>query len=134
MDEDAWGIDGSIIHFPNEPEKIYFIWSCTNKSNIQSICIAPMLDPVTTGPRVIISSPQYDWEKHGNTVNEGPHALYYKDKVYITFSASLCSTPTYSLGLLTWNGGSPTEPSSWDKLDHPVLSAANGNYGTGHNG
>ena len=134
MKEDMWGIDGSIIHFPDDPKQLYFIWSAPNKAGAQSIHIAPMLDPLTVGPASIISSPQYAWEKHGGAVNEGPHALYYKDRVFMTFSASLCSTPQYALGLLTWNGGNPTSASSWEKLDHPVLTSANKNYGTGHNG
>jgi len=42
-------------------------------------------------------------------------------------------TSAYSLGLLEWNGGNPTLPSSWVKSG-PVFSSANSLYGTAHNG
>ena len=55
-------------------------------------------------------------------------------QVYVTFSASSCGTQYYALGLLTWAGGNPTKEGSWTKSPESVLSSANGNYGTGHNG
>ena len=134
-----WGIDGSVIQFANWGE--YFIWSCLlqpgepqTTTNHQAICIAPLLTPSTLGPRRVISSPTFAWETFGAPVNEGPHALYHGNKTYITFSASLCSTAHYSLGLLTWLGDDPSEKTSWIKNPHPVLKSANGNIGTGHNG
>ena len=59
--------------------------------------------------------------------------MYHANKTYITFSASFCGTQYYSLGLLTWTGEDPMNPRSWIKTG-PVLSSANGNLGTGHNG
>lgn len=58
--------------------------------------------------------------------------LYHGDDIWLSFSASYCGTPNYSLGLLHWNGGDPLEASSWNKTG-PVFAQANGNYGTGHN-
>lgn len=132
------GIDGSIIQFPNRGH--YFIWSCMqlphqppSNENHQAICIAPLGSPSTIGRRSIISSPIRPWERHGSPVNEGPHPLYHANKTYITYSASSCGTQYYSLGLLTWTGYDPMDPKSWVKSG-PVLSSANGNFGTGHNG
>ncbi|KAL6716511.1 hypothetical protein ACLMJK_006078 [Lecanora helva] len=135
----TFGIDGSLIHFPDYGR--YFIWSCLlevgvpiSVANHQAICIAPLLSPSTIGDRSIISTPTYHWELNGLPVNEGPHALYHANKTYITFSASLCATSYYSLGLLTWLGDNPMDMKNWVKAPKPVLSSANGNIGTGHNG
>lgn len=62
-----------------------------------------------------------------------PQPLYHNGQVWITYSASHCQTPNYALGLLKYTGGDPTQQSSWSKSSKPVLSAANGNYGVGHN-
>ena len=93
-----------------------------------------MISPQMIGRHSYISFPTHSWEKVGFPVNEGPHALYHKNKTFITYSASFCGTASYSLGLLTWTGGDPVHLTSWIKSDKPVLSSANGNYGTGHNG
>lgn len=133
-----WGIDGSIIQFQNWGH--HFIWSCIRDSGVpdsvktfQSICIAPLTSPSTIGSNSVISSPTNNWERYGRPVDEGPQALYHANKTYMTFSASLCDTQYYSLGLLTWTGEDPMNPESWAKTG-PVLSSANGNLGTGHNG
>lgn len=66
-------------------------------------------------------------------VNEGPNALYHNNNTWLSFSASWCGTPTYSLGLLAYDGsGDPHDATSWTKSG-PAFSSANGNYGTGHN-
>ncbi|OAF61871.1 hypothetical protein VC83_01640 [Pseudogymnoascus destructans] len=59
--------------------------------------------------------------------------MYYGGKTYLAYSASDCWTAGYQLGLLTWNGGDPTQASSWAKTG-PFLTSTNGNYGAGHNG
>lgn len=145
LSDDA-GIDGSLIKFPTYGQ--FFIWSCWGRPvdtgngktiGEQQICIAPLLSPGKIGKRSVISRPQLSWEKIGPDnsvalVNEGPHALYHESGIFLTYSASLCSTGNYSLGLLTWKGGDPTHINSWDKSLEPVLKSANGNFGTGHNG
>lgn len=125
-------IDGTVINFPGHGR--YFAFSCHEPGKTQSICIAPLLAPEKLGTRSIISSPEYDWEKNGGALNEGPHPLYHEDKVYMTFSASTCFNASYALGLLAWGGGDPLEKTSWKKSPKPVLRQANGNYATGHNG
>ena len=47
--------------------------------------------------------------------------------------ADLDPSLQYAIGLLTWNGGDPTQASSWSKTG-PHFTSANGNYGTAHNG
>lgn len=67
-------------------------------------------------------------------VNEGPNALYYDNKTWLSFSASWCGTPTYALGLLAYDGvGDPLNATSWTKKG-PVFSSTMGDFvGTGHN-
>lgn len=101
---------------------------------LQSLCIAPLTAPGKIGATKVLSQPTQSWEKNGNPVMEGPAALYHGGKTYLTYSASFCWTPNYSLGLLTWNGsGDPALENSWAKSG-PYLTSANGNYGPGHNG
>ena len=127
-----WGIDGTVLRFSDRGN--YLAYSCFNGGSLQSLCIAPLTSPTTIGTTSVISTPTSTWETHSGSVNEGPAALYHGGKTYLAFSASSCWTNYYALGLLTWNGsGDPAKSSSWSKKG-PVLSSANGNYGTGHNG
>ena len=127
----TWGIDGSIVRFSTWGN--YFVWSCMS-NNLQSLCIAPLTAPGKLGATKVLSQPTQSWEKNGSPVMEGPAAMYHGGKTYLTYSASFCWTPNYSLGLLTWNGsGDPALEQSWAKTGH-FLTSANGNYGPGHNG
>ncbi|QRW07461.1 glycoside hydrolase family 43 protein [Ceratobasidium sp. AG-Ba] len=94
-----------------------------------------MNSPTSVGNAVMISKPTNSWEKVGTGVNEGPAPLYHGGRTWITYSASLCSTSGYSLGLIELTGSDPLQASSWVKNNSgPVFSAANGSYGVGHNG
>jgi GH43 family beta-xylosidase len=130
---DVWAIDGSILQLN---DKLYFLFSSWVGAN-QSMFIAPMSDPWTiSGARVLISQPEYDWERSGLNVNEGPVALFHEDKVFIVYSASHCATPDYKLGMLTYTGGDPLDAASWEKHPEPIFQRAddNGVFGPGHNG
>lgn len=130
---DVWAIDGSILTID---ESLYFLFSSWVGSN-QSLFIAPMSDPWTiSGPRVLISQPEYDWERVGLNVNEGPVALYHGEDLFIVYSASFCGTPDYKLGMLTYNGGDPLSKEAWVKNPEPVFqrSDENGVFGPAHNG
>ncbi|KAK4107199.1 glycoside hydrolase family 43 protein [Canariomyces notabilis] len=126
-----WGIDGTVLRFPNQN---YFVWSCFPRANWQSLCIAPMTSPTSIGASRVLSEPTQSWEQADRPVQEGPAALYHGSSIFLAYSASFCWTSSYQLGLLTYKGsGDPTLASSWAKSG-PVFSSANGNYGTGHNG
>lgn len=130
---DVWSIDGSILKLNDQ---LYFLYSAWLGPN-QSLFIAPMSDPWTiSGPRVLISQPEYDWERSGANVNEAPVALYHEDDVFIVYSASYCVTPDYKLGLLKYSGGDPLDPASWVKHPEPVFERADakGVFGPAHNG
>ncbi|KAG8986960.1 hypothetical protein FRB90_003671, partial [Tulasnella sp. 427] len=125
-----WAIDGTILTISGTN---YFVFSGKDTTAGQAIWIAPLTNAYTAGARSLISHPLESWERNGWYVNEGPQPLYHNGTIYLSYSASLCSTPNYSLGLLKYNGGDPTSINSWTKTG-PYLTSANGNYGPGHNG
>jgi GH43 family beta-xylosidase len=130
---DTWSIDGSVLELN---DSLYFLFSAFY-NDIQSMFIAPMSDPWTlSGDRVLLSTPEYDWEMSGAGVNEGPVALFHDDDLFIIYSASGCWTPDYKLGMLTYNGGDPLSTDSWIKSPEPVFerSDENGVFAPGHNG
>ncbi len=143
---DKWAIDGSIFEHNKE---LYMVWSGWegDKNGKQEIFLARMKNPYTiTEKRVKISSPQLAWEKHGDLndawnpphvdVNEGPQFLRHGDKVFVVFSASVCWTDFYSLGLVHASAKSDLlNPASWTKHDQPlfVKSESNRVFAPGHN-
>ena len=144
-ESDKWAIDGSVFEHKGQ---LYMIWSGWegDKNGQQNIYIAGMKDPLTiTGPRVMISSPSYDWEKHGDlkdpntphlNVNEGPEILKHGNKLFLVYSGSACWTDNYSLGMLVAdNNRNLLDANTWKKWPEPVFkqSTENGVYAPGHN-
>lgn len=141
---DKWAIDGNVFEHKNQ---LYMIWSGWegDENGQQNIYIAKMSNPWTIdGPRVMISSPELLWERHGRLgkdehvyVNEGPQFLKgKKDKVFIIYSASGCWTDKYTLGMLTADENADLlDPKSWKKSPEPVFTPQPGSniYGAGHN-
>jgi GH43 family beta-xylosidase len=133
--ENFWAIDGSVFSLGG---KDYFVWSGYSDATntIQRLYISEMSNPWTlTGPRVLLSSPQYAWERNGE-VNEGPVVFQKNQKVFLVYSASGCWTDDYALGMLTMkDSDNPLVASSWTKSPEPIFisnpSAAA--YGPGHN-
>lgn len=103
---------------------------------VTNIYLARMDSPTSiTGTPVLLSTPQYAWEKMKYDVNEAPAVLQKNGKVFMTYSAS-ATDANYAMGLLTADAGANLlDPSSWRKSAVPVFasSAANGQYGPGHN-
>lgn len=132
-----WAIDGTILDYKGQ---LYMLWSGSNAgAPPQNIYIAKMSNPWTiTGEKVMISTPNYDWEKKGNPINEGPQVLINPDeRVLVVYSASGYWVDGYCLGLLTLkHNGDPMNPNDWTKSPQPVFSmlAASKAYGPGHNG
>ncbi len=135
-DADEYAIDGSIFNYK---DKRYFIWSGREDSarGPQRIYIAPMSNPWTiSGPRVELSKPDYDWEKHGWEVNEGPTILSYGGRNWLIYSASGAATPFYALGQLELKGDDPLIAANWEKSKEPVFKMNDdpqgGAYTVGH--
>lgn len=84
---------------------------------------------------ILLTKPEYDWEKVTFRVNEGASVLKTNDKVYVFFSASGTGAE-YCMGRLEADTDADLmNPGSWKKLDSPVLQTSDltGESGPGHN-
>jgi len=130
---DKWAIDATVLEHQG---RLYFIWSgWEGDVNVQqNLYIAPMKDPLSIdGPRSLISTPEYDWEKIGTPlVNEGPEVLKHEGDVFIIYSASGSWTDNYCLGQLKLVGADPLDPGAWEKKQTPVFGATATVFGPGH--
>lgn len=85
--------------------------------------------------QVMLTTPDYDWERFGFWVNEGPAVIKRNGRIFLTYSASDTGIH-YCMGMLTADEDSDLlDPKSWCKERYPVLStnAEKGIYGPGHN-
>lgn len=85
--------------------------------------------------QVLLTTPDYDWERVDFWVNEAPAILKHDGKIFLTFSASSTGA-AYCLGLMYAREDSNLlDPRSWTKLPDPVLQTDSGKgiYGPGHN-
>lgn len=130
---DRWAIDGTVL---TVGEQHYFIWSGWEDTDgsFQNLYIARMSDPRTiSSQRVLISTPEHDWETSPGRINEGPQITIKGDTINLIYSANGSWTDSYCLGLITAKlSDDPLNPGSWIKRDQPVFSSANGVYGPGH--
>ena len=88
-----------------------------------------------TGKQVLLSRPEFDWEKVRYAVNEGPAVLHRNGKLWLTYSAAGTGAE-YSVGLLSADETADLlHPNSWTKSRTPVFTSSekNGIFGPGHN-
>jgi GH43 family beta-xylosidase len=117
---------------------LYYVWAQKDPEieGNSNLYIAKMADPWTlTGPQVMITTPEYDWEKIGFLVNEGAAVLKRNGKIFISYSAS-ATDYNYCMGLLSADEDSDLLNSkSWKKSPEPVFQTNedNSQYGPGHN-
>ncbi len=134
---DKWSIDGTVWQYNG---KRYFIWSGWEGdiNEQQNLYIAEMASPTQIkGPRVLISSPEYEWEKRGSseelpTINEGPQVLQNSGVWHIVYSASGSWSDHYCLGRLQLTGTDPLQKSSWTKIGKPVFEGTDCVISPGH--
>lgn len=83
---------------------------------------------------VVLSRPEYGWERINSAVNEGAFAFYRKGRIFVTYSAALIDA-TYCMGMLEAEEGADLcDPASWTKTNYPVLHRLStpGQIGSGH--
>jgi len=122
--DNRWAIDATVGRVDGQWYVAWSGWEGPTNGR-QDLYIAPLKNPWTTdGPRVRISSPEFDWEKIGDPdVNEGPQFLQRDGRTFLVYSASGCWTDDYALGLLTLRaGGNPLDGQSWQKSAGPVFT------------
>lgn len=115
----------------------YLVWA-QKDPNIygnSNLYIAKMKNPWTIeDEQVMIAEPEYDWEKIGFLVNEGPAVLNRNGKIFISYSAS-ATDYNYCMGVLIADENSDLlNKDSWHKSEKPVLKTdeENGIFGPGH--
>ncbi|WP_419999399.1 family 43 glycosylhydrolase [Streptomyces boninensis] len=104
--------------------------------NNTGVFLSKMANPWTLkGPQIRLTTPEYDWERIGFKVNEGPSVIARNGRLFMTYSAS-ATDHNYCMGLLTAAADSDLmDPASWSKSPRPVFTSSekNSQYGPGHN-
>ncbi len=130
-----FSLDATVFEHKN---RRYLVWAqkVGGEQGISNLYIAEMETPWQLKTvQVLLSTPDYDWERIGFWVNEGPAVIKRFGKVFITFSASATGA-CYCMGLLSADEESDLlDPGAWTKSRHPVFQTdpKSGIFGPGHN-
>ncbi len=118
--------------------QMYFVWAekVGKGRKVSNLYIARMETPWKLATaQVLLTSPDYDWERVGFWVNEGPAFLKHGGKIFMTYSASETGS-CYCMGMLSIDEDADLlDPRAWKKERYPVLCTDDekGIYGPGHN-
>lgn len=116
--------------------KHYLAWAQNGgNSNVYLSTVNPDKPWMTTAPAMLLTKPEYEWERIRIPVNEGPAAMIHDGRIFLAFSAS-ATGPEYCIGLMYADENSDLlDINSWQKLDYPLLTSDDliGEYGPGHN-
>ena len=130
-----FSLDGTVFE---DKGRLYYVWAekVGVGKQISNLYIAELENPYTLKTvQVLLTTPDYDWERVGFWVNEGPGIIRRGDNIYLTFSASETGAD-YCIGMLSAKSGTDLlDPLSWKKDRYPVLRTdeSKGVYGPGHN-
>ena len=131
----AFSLDATV--FENKG-KHFMIWAekVGVGKQISNLYIAELESPTRLKTvQVLLVTPDYDWERIGFWVAEGPAVLKHEGKLFMTYSASATGA-CYCVGMLTASEEDDLlDPRSWTKSRMPVLQTdrEKGIYGPGHN-
>ena len=131
----AFSLDATV--FENRG-KYYYVWAekVGVGKQISNLYIARMRSPYQLDTiQVLLTTPDYDWERVDFWVNEGPAVIRRNGKIFLTFSASATGA-CYCMGMLTADEDADLlDPRSWEKERWPVLATDEELeiYGPGHN-
>lgn len=131
----AFSLDGTVLENHGE---YYFIWAekVGVGKQISNLYIAKMESATKLSTvQVLLTTPDYDWERVGFWVNEGPAFIKHDGKIYMTYSASETGV-AYCIGMLSADENDDLlDPKSWTKSRMPVLKTSEELkiYGPGHN-
>lgn len=130
-----FSLDGTVFEHKGER---YFVWAekVGKQFGISNLYIAAMESPTKLKTkRVLISTPEHDWETVDFWVNEGAAVIKRHGKIFMTFSASATGA-MYCMGLLTADENADLlDPKSWVKTPKPIFTTNPDKeiYGPGHN-
>ena len=131
----AFSLDATVLENHGE---YYFIWAekVGVGKQISNLYIARMESATKLSTvQVLLTTPDYDWERVGFWVNEGPAFIKNDGKIYMTYSASETGV-AYCIGMLSADENDDLlDPKSWTKRRMPVLKTSEELkiYGPGHN-
>lgn len=131
----AFSLDATI--FENKGE-YYYVWAekVGVGRMISNLYIARMESPTKLATvQVLLTTPDYDWERRGFWVNEGPAVVKHNGRIFLTYSASDTGV-NYCMGMLSVDEDADMlDPAMWSKKRYPVLKTdeEKGIYGPGHN-
>lgn len=116
----------------------YCVWA--EKVNvgkkISNLYLAEMESPTRLSTaQVLLTAPDYDWERVDFWVNEGPAVLRHEGMLYLTYSASATGA-CYCMGMLSIpEERELLDPRAWKKERFPVVKTdwEKGILGPGHN-
>ena len=132
---EAFSLDATILE--NKGER-YYIWAEKVSVGVQisNLYIAKMASPTKLATaQVLLTTPDYDWERRDIWVNEGPAVIKRDGRIFVTYSAS-ATGECYCMGMLSIGEDQDLlDPRAWKKERYPVLSSSTeaGLYGPGHN-
>jgi len=132
---EAFSLDATIFEHKGE---YYYVWAEKVSVGIQisNLYIAKMESATKLKTaQVLLTTPDYDWERVDIWVNEGPAVIKRDGKIFLTYSAS-ATGECYCMGMLSIDENEDLiDPRAWKKEKKPVLSsdAKKGFYGPGHN-
>lgn len=131
----SFSLDATILENKGD---YYYIWAekVGVGKMISNLYIARMASPTKLETvQVLLTTPDYDWERFGYWVNEGPAVLKKDGKIFLTYSASDTGIH-YCVGMLSVDAEEDLlDPRKWKKERYPVLATDEklGIYGPGHN-
>ena len=124
-----------MTHFEHRG-KHYLIWAeIIGDSSLFMAEINPDEPNVLISKPILLTKPEFDWEKVVFRVNEGASVLKTNEKIYVFFSASGTGAE-YCMGMLYADADADLmKAESWTKVTEPVLSTCDlvGESGPGHN-
>jgi GH43 family beta-xylosidase len=132
---EAFSLDGTV--FENKGEW-YYIWAEKVSVGIQisNLYIAKMESATKLSTaQVLLTTPDYDWERVDIWVNEGPAVIKHDGRIFVTYSAS-ATGECYCMGMLSIDENAELlDPRAWKKERYPVLGSdpEKGFFGPGHN-
>ena len=132
---EAFSLDATVFE---DCGKYYYVWAekVGVGKQVSNLYIGELETPYKLKTvQVLLTTPDYDWERVGFWVNEGPGVIKNGNKLFLTYSASETGA-AYCVGMLTAESGSDLlDPLSWKKERYPVLKTCEekGIYGPGHN-
>lgn len=132
---EEFSLDATVFEHKGE---YYHIWAekVGVGKMVSNLYIAKMESPnKLKTEQVLLTGPDYDWERVEFWVNEGAAVIKKNGKIFVTYSASATGA-CYCMGMLTIDENDDLlDPKAWKKERYPVLMTDSEKrvFGPGHN-